>query len=93
MRDGIPMIDGYRVHTNPDGSSIFIEGRELKGGFLLGDGASDAIDACAKRRGLCDGLFLQHNFSDPAVRWRILHFAKLRRIIYMERKFCGEEGW
>lgn len=89
--------DGYRIHINPDGSAVYLEGHTTKDfKYLLGGGIGDAIERCLVRRGLVMKML------PGATRWFIRdlpnghplkNILKLGRICRLERELCGEEDW
>lgn len=49
------MHDGYRVHENPDGSCVFVEGikvARIRGPNFWGQKEESALNACCARRGI-----------------------------------------
>ncbi len=53
VMDSTKSHDGFRIHKNPDGSYVFVEGGiGFKARALLTHKEAKAIDACFERRGL-----------------------------------------
>ena len=84
--------DGYRLHINPDGSSVFLEGVEPKNDALdvFRDGTANAINNCIRRRGL---EFKETPMRSGHEQHKMRHLNKIHSVIKLEHALCGEEDW
>lgn len=83
---------GYRVHVNPGGAVVFLEGHTLKDNWpLLTPGMEIAIEATIDRRGLRMRFDNRRGLGPNSGLWRRL--GQLGRIVALEHSLCGEENW
>lgn len=80
--------DGYRLHINPDGTAVFIEGLVASPRFLLGGGAGEAIDRYVANF----PEYKLNPWEEVDIEYR-KHLRKLQKIDNLEKEYTGEERW
>lgn len=71
-------VDGYSIHTNPDGSCCFVEGLTPRGICYLTTEESRKIDAAARRLGVAESFEMT-----PEDRARVT--ARIRALYRIDR--------